>query len=140
MASSDWVAINIEAESNEIVKQIQEISYSPFKGATSIQILMTAAAISLNKDVSLTRTFVRGTDITNKNLITEEQKWFMCMLSYSVDPDRSLNKLEDKTQIVRTFEQYAQTGLPHLLELSRDRNSRDSVLRLIEVSLNEIAS
>lgn len=138
MAVTDWVAINIDAESNEIVKQIQDIEYSPFKGATSIQVLMSAAGLALNKGLGLSKEFSRGTDITNKNLITEEQKWFMCMLMYTVDPEHNLTKLEDKTQIVRTFEQYSQTGLPILLEICRDRNSRDVVIRLTEEPLNHI--
>ena len=135
MASTDWVAINIDTESNDIVKQIQDIDYAPFKGATSIQVLMAAAGLSLNKGLKLTKAFNRGTDITNKNLITEELKWFMCMLTFTVDSEHDLTKLEDKTQIVRTFEQYAQTGLPQLLEICRDRNSRDSIIRLIEKPL-----
>lgn len=138
MASSDWVAINIDTESNDIVKQIQDISHSPFKGATSIQILMSAAALTLNKDLKPSKEFSRGTDITNKNLITEEQKWFMCMLSYSVDTEHALSKLEDRTQIVRTFEQYAQTGLSQLLEICQDRNSRDAVIRLVEEPLGKM--
>ena len=135
MASTDWVAINIDTESNDIVKKIQDINYSPFKGATSIQILMSAAALALNKGLWLSRKYNRGTDITNKNLITEEQKWFMCMLSYTLDPEHNLAKLQDKTQIVRNFEQYAQTGLPLLMELCNARNSLDESIRLIEESL-----
>lgn len=138
MASTDWVAINIDTESNDIVKKIQDIEYSPFKGATSIQVLMSAASLALNRGLRLSKEFSRGTDITNKNLITEEQKWFMCMLTYTVDPEHDLAKLEDRTQIVRTFEQYAQTGLPLLLETCNNRNSRDAVIRLVEDSLNKL--
>lgn len=135
MASTDWVAINIDTVSNDIVKQIQDIGHSPFKGATSIQVLMAAAGLALNKGLKLTKEFNRGTDITHKNLITEELKWFMCMLSYTVDVDHDLTKLEDKTQIVRIFEQYAQTGLPHLLDICRNRNSRDELIRMTEQNI-----
>lgn len=138
MASTDWVAINIDTESNEIIKQIQSIEHSPFKGATSIQILMSAAGLTLNNRLQPSKDFSRGTDITNKNLITEEQKWFMCMLAYTVDPSHTLAKLEDKTQIVRTFEKYAQTGLSLLFEICRDRNGRDKIIRLVEEPLNKI--
>ena len=138
MASTDWVAINISAESNDIVKQIQDIDHSPFRGATSIQVLMSAAGMTLSMGLKLSKEFSRGTDITNKNLITEEQKWFMCMLSYTVDFEHDLSKLENKTQIVRTFEQYAQTGLSQLLDICRDRNSRDSIIRLVEEPLGKI--
>jgi len=138
MASTDWVTINIATESNEVLKQIQEIEHSPFKGATSIQVLMAAAGLALNKKLKLTKEFGRGTDITNKNLITEEQKWFMCMLYYAKDPEKDLTKLEDKSHIVKTFEQYAQTGLPLLLDICNDRNSRDSIIRLLEEPLNTL--
>ena len=139
MASTDWVAINIETESNEIVKQIQNIDYSPFGGATtSIQILMSAASLALNKGLKINKKLSRGTDVTNKNLITEEQKWFMCMLSYTVDKESDLVKLEDRAQIIRTFEEYAQTGLPILLEVCRDRNSRDGIIRLVEEPLKKL--
>jgi len=140
MTATDWVAINIEADSNEIVKQIQSIEYSVFKGAPSFQVLMSAAAIALNEGIIPTRDFGRGTDITNKNLIKGDLEWFLCMLSYSVDHDRDLSKLEDRTQIVRTFEKYAQTGLPRLLELCQDRNGRDRLTQLLEKPIQSFSS
>jgi|GEM_PF-2642411 hypothetical protein len=137
MAATDWVAINIEADSNEIVKQIQGIEYSVFKGAPSFQVLMSAASIALSEGIIPTRDFGRGTDITNKNLIKGDLEWFLCMLTYTVDQSHDLTKLEDRTQIVRTFEKYAQTGLPHLLDICKDRNGRDRLIQLLEKPLQE---
>lgn len=140
MAVTDWVAINIETDSNEMVKQIQGIEYSVFKGAPSFQVLMSAAAIALNECIIPTRDFGRGTDITNKNLIKGDLEWFLCMLAYTVDTEHDLIKLEDRTQIVRMFEKYAQTGLPHLLEICKDRNGRDRLIQMLEKPIKDYSN
>jgi len=137
MASTDWVAISQEEQSRGIVNQIRrEISSSPYYGSTRditmIDVYMAAAALAIQKNIKPTHEYKRETDMTAKNYITDNMQWFMCMLFYHFDPDKDLSKLDDKALIVRTFEQYAQAGLPYLLDMCKSRNSMDEFKRAID--------
>ncbi len=134
MESTDWVAIRAEKESQNIVHDIEAISTSPLYKSSDIGIYMISAALALKHNIKPIREYQRETDVTNKNLITEESKWFMCMLYYSVDKGKDLKKLRDKTAVVKNFEQYAQAGLAQLYEMCKDVNCQDELKRMIDAA------
>lgn len=132
MESTDWVAIRAEKESQNIVHDIESISNSPLYKASDIGVYMISAALALKYNMHPIKEYQRETDVTNKNLITEEAQWFMCMLFFSTDPDKDLRKLRDKTAVVKNFEQYAQAGLSRLYEMCKDVNCQDELKRIID--------
>ena len=134
MESTDWVAIRAEKESQNIVHDIESISTSPLYKSSDIGVYMISAALALKYNMHPIKEYQRETDVTNKNLITEEAQWFMCMLYYTLDPDKNLKKLRDKTAVVKKFEQYAQAGLSRLYEMCKDVNCQDELERIIDTA------
>lgn len=135
MDDNGWTTIRAENESNEKVKEIINISGCPFYGAHMIDVYEAAAALAVKNKIVPVKEYGRESDVTHVKLITDEMKSFMCMLYYSVDPDKDLNKLKDKTAVVKNFEQYAQAGLELLYSMCTEKNS----IETFKFSIAEIA-
>ena len=126
MDDSGWTTIRAENESNEKVKEIINISGCPFYGAHMIDVYEAAAALAVKNKIVPVKEYGRESDVTHVKLITDDMKSFMCMLYYSVDPEKDLNNLKDKAAVVKNFEQYAQAGLELLYSMCIEKNSVES--------------
>jgi hypothetical protein len=133
--STDWTSINFEKASGEMVDSIINMPNSPLESCSDIGVYMISAALAVRLGIRPVREFKRESPVTNKNLITEEMQWLMSMIYYILDPEKQLEKLKDRTAVVKNFEQYAQAGLPRLYEMCKDVTCYDELkLFLVDIS------
>jgi len=124
---TDWIGLYFEKASNDMVDNILNLPNSPLESCSDIGVYMISAALAVRKGIYPLREYARESNVTNKNLITEEMQWLMSMIYYALDPDKDLEKLKDRTAVVKNFEQFAQAGLPRLYEMCQDVTCYDEL-------------